>query len=45
MDRVRQKISLDGEWDFAYTMQDPAEELPKSLSYEMTMPVPAYWDD
>lgn len=48
MEDVRRVISLDGDWDFAYTRGEPdptAGELPKEEAYEVRIPVPAYWDD
>lgn len=40
-------VSLDGEWDFAYTVASAAEvpEAPPASSFDAKMPVPGRWDD
>ncbi len=55
MKRIRNTVSLNGEWEFAYVKQAPgigelcSEEdfaaFPEDKSYEIRMPVPGYWDD
>lgn len=45
----REEILLDGNWKFAYTMNEPDLEsedfFPKRYQYEAEMKVPGYWDD
>lgn len=53
--KFRNTVSLNGEWEFAYTKHAPdmgglgQEEdfraFPADKSYEIRMPVPGYWDD
>ena len=40
-------ISLDGDWQFAYSRYQPdiGKALPAEEVYEALMPVPGYWDD
>lgn len=48
MNEVRRIITLDGDWDFAYTKEAPESGnclLPDEEAYEVQIPVPAYWDD
>lgn len=48
MTEARKMISLDGDWQFAYTKAAPEPEtgdFPAEEKYEIKMPVPAYWDD
>lgn len=48
MSEARKIITLDGNWDFAYTKEAPesGEYLPPDEeAYEVQIPVPAYWDD
>lgn len=47
MNTIRRIISLDGDWQFAYTKTSPEETniFPKENQYETKLPVPAYWDD
>lgn len=55
MDKTRQIISLNGDWQFAYTKNAPVLftenspdstiEIPKEEAFEIELPVPAYWDD
>lgn len=55
MNTDRQIISLNGEWQFAYTKNSPdisseddsklTVNFPKASDYEVSLPVPAYWDD
>ncbi|ASA21598.1 glycoside hydrolase family 2 protein [Paenibacillus donghaensis] len=41
-------ISLDGDWQFAYTRSEPKvsnQDPPASEAFEAMIPVPGYWDD
>ena len=45
---AREIISMDGNWEFAYTKTAPDlenVEFPTAEKYEVSIPVPAYWDD
>lgn len=45
---MRREISMNGNWQFAYTQTGLREEeirLPADKNYEVSIPVPAYWDD
>ena len=45
---AREIILLDGDWQFAYTKEAPTPEevvFPAEEKYEVSLPVPAYWDD
>lgn len=48
MNKIKEEILLNGEWEFAYTKDAPEPEkgnLPEQDEYEIKLPVPAYWDD
>jgi len=48
MNKIRKVISLNGDWDFAYTKNLPDLEntvFPADKDYETKIQVPAYWDD
>lgn len=48
MHKERNMILLNGDWQFAYTKEQPVPEegiFPAEEKYEIKMPVPAYWDD
>lgn len=48
MSKYRNVISLDGDWSFAYTKNEPDPlngEFPSDDMYETALPVPSYWDD
>ncbi|WP_168119857.1 sugar-binding domain-containing protein [Paenibacillus sp. HB172176] len=48
MSQFPKVISLDGQWQFAYTPYEPGYEgmtPPSPDKYDVMMPVPGYWDD
>ena len=48
MNKSRKEFVLDGDWSFAYTKYAPEPEnanFPAEETYEVELPVPAYWDD
>lgn len=40
MSEIEKHLSLDGDWEFAYQKQET-----EPIVYEISMPVPGYWDD